>query len=326
MISVGVMCYNQEKYISVTLDNILAQKCSYPFEIVIGDDGSRDNSRKVLLEYQAKYPDIIKVLPEAPNKGILKNFASVLKACSGKYIAFCHCDDYWHDPLKLEKQVGFMEKNPEYEFVHTDVDVFFEGVDKTTHSFNSHYQKYIPSGNVFEDFIAGKFFVFTVTACYTRKALEKYVDFEEFIRAGFGFEDLPTWLTLAKHVKFKYLPDSTSTYRVIPNSQSHPPDVERQFLLLKQQCHMKKYFIKKYGVSKQIEEAYEVQYHQTKFNMAFKLRSAVEANDSFAYLKQKNLVNLKLRLKKLVIDLPLVHSTFKTIQKLYISKTSPAYR
>ena len=110
MISVGVMGYNQESFVREAMDSILAQQCSYPFEIVIGDDASTDNTRAILEEYQQKHPDIIRLLPKAPNKGVLKNYASVIKACTGKYIAFCHCDDYWHDPLKLQKQVDFLKQ------------------------------------------------------------------------------------------------------------------------------------------------------------------------------------------------------------------------
>lgn len=319
------MSYNQEKYLRHTLDCILAQKCNYSFEIVIGDDGSSDNSRAIILEYQQRHPGIIKVLPKAPNKGILKNYADVVKACSGKYIAFCHCDDYWHDPLKLEKQVSFLEKNPEFEFVHTDVNVYVEGINKTINAFNSQHQKYIPDGDVFNDFLAGKFFIFTVTACYTRKAIEKYVNYDEFIKEGFMYEDLPTWLSLAKHVKFKYLPDSTSTYRVVENSHSHPEDVKRHFVLLRAQCKMKKYFIKKYRVSKEVEAEYDVLYHQTKFNMAYKWRSYTEAIDSFVFLKEKGMANTKLRLKKIFLRYSFIYSTLKKIKSLYVSKTSPSY-
>ena len=68
MISVGVMGYNQEQYVRQTMDCILAQQCSYPFEIVVGDDASTDNTRAILEEYRQKHPDIIRLLPKAPTR------------------------------------------------------------------------------------------------------------------------------------------------------------------------------------------------------------------------------------------------------------------
>lgn len=324
-ISVGVMSYNQEKYIRHTLDCLLAQQCEYSFEIIIGDDGSKDNSRAIILDYQQKHPDIIKVMPEAPNKGILRNYTDIVRACSGKYIAFCHCDDYWHDPLKLQKQVSFLEKNPEYEFVHTDANVYLENTDKTIFSFNTINQKDIPDGEVFESFFTSKFFIFTCSACYTRSAIEKYVNFDEFIQADFMYEDLPTWIELSRHIKFKYLNDAMITYRVVEDSHSHPKHKERKFVLMKGHYHMKKHFIRKYGLDKKIEQDFDIQHHSNKFNVAFNLNNYEQAEDSFNFLKQHNQAGIRLRLKKMILDTPVLYRSIKNFKTL-IPFSNPATR
>jgi glycosyltransferase involved in cell wall biosynthesis len=316
LISVGVMSYNQERYIRHTLDCILAQQCSYPFEIVIGDDGSKDNSRRIIGEYQQKYPGMIKLLPEAPNKGILRNYADIVKACSGKYITFCHCDDFWHDPLKLEKQVGFLEQNPEYEFVHTDANVYIENLDRTIPAFNSLHQKYIPDGDVFESFFTNKFFIFTVSTCYTKAVIDKYVDFDEFERADFMYEDLPTWIELSRHVKFKYMNDPMVTYRVVEDSHSHPKQRERKFVLLQAHYKMKEFFIRKYNIDEKIQIEFGLQFHRNKFNIAYNLNNHMQAEDSFNYLKKHGQVNLKTRAKKMVLDIPVLYKSLKSIKNL----------
>lgn len=325
MISVGVMGYNQEKYVRQTMDSILAQQCSYPFEIVIGDDDSADNTRAILEEYQKKYPEIIRLLPKAPNKGVLKNYADVVKACTGKYIAFCHCDDYWHDPLKLQKQVDFLENNPGYGLVHTDADFYLEKSNSTLYSYHGKVHPDMPDGDVFEALLQGQFSITTPTALYSKAAMDKYVDFNEFEKAGFLYEDLPTWLELSKHVKFKYLKDSTSTYRVIEDSHSHPKNGDRKLFLLQGHYNMKKHFIKKYNVAASVERKFEIQYNLVKFNLAYKWQKYPEAAQSLNFLKEEKLVTLKMRLKMLFIQLPFFHKTLRSIKKTYIPKTSVSH-
>jgi len=322
VISVGVMGYNQEKYVRQTMDCILAQNCSYSFEIVIGDDASTDNTRLILEEYQQKHPDIIRLLPKAANKGVLRNYAAVVKACTGKYIAFCHCDDYWHDPLKLQKQVDFLENNPGYGLVHTDADFFLENTGSTLASYHGKVHPNMPEGDVFYALLQGKFSIVTPTALYTKKAMDQFVDFNEFEKAGFLYEDLPTWLELSKHVKFKFLADSTSTYRVIENSHSHPQNGDRKLFLLQGHYDMKKHFIKKYHVASDIEREFEIQYNGVKFQLAYKWGKYHEGLEAFNFLKSEKSVTAKMRLKMLFLQLPFLRRTLKNIKRVYLSKTS----
>jgi len=322
MISVGVMGYNQEKYVRQTMDSILSQQCSYPFEIVVGDDASSDNTRKILEEYQQKHPDIIRILPKAPNKGVLRNYADVVKACTGKYIAFCHCDDYWHDPLKLQKQVDLLEANPGYGLVHTDADFYLENSQTTISCYHAKTHPGMPEGDVFEALLTSQFSITTPTALYTKAAMDTYVDFEEFERAGFLYEDLPTWLELSKHVKVKFLKDSTSTYRVIDNSHSHPNDGDRKLYLLQGHYNMKTYFIRKYNVSADVVRKFEIKFNKQKFTLAYKWNKYPEAAQAYAILKKEGQVTLKMRLKLVFLQVPFFHKTVKNIKRMYLPKTS----
>jgi glycosyltransferase involved in cell wall biosynthesis len=320
LVSIGVMAYNQEKYARQTMECILAQQCNFTFEIVIGDDASTDGTRRILEEFQRQYPHIIKLLPKGPNKGILRNFRAVIEACSGKYISFCHCDDFWHNPLKLEKQVNFLQKNPDYGFVHTDADVFFQNKHKTVPSFHASEGKPIPEGDVFNELLTGKFFIFTGSACYPKEVIDKYVSFDEFEKADFMYEDLPTWLELAKNVKFKYLPDSTMTYRVIENSHSNPTQLARKYVLMDAHHKMKAHFIKKYKLGEKTELEFELQYHLMRFNVAYNQNNYKEANKSFQYLKNHNQADMKMKLKNTLLRFPVVQTSLKKISKLYSRK------
>lgn len=114
MVSVFVMVYNHDKYLKECLDGILMQRCNFNFNIIVGEDCSTDDSRKILLDYQTKYPGKFKILLHEKNIGAVKNQMAVFENCKGKYIALCEGDDYWTDPLKLQKQVDFLEANGDY--------------------------------------------------------------------------------------------------------------------------------------------------------------------------------------------------------------------
>lgn len=112
VLSVLMITYNHESYLSQALDMILTQKTDFLFEVVIGEDCSTDNTRQVALDYQRRFPDKIRVLYSPNNVGSSRNFARTLEACRGKYVAICEGDDYWTDEYKLAKQVAWLEKHP----------------------------------------------------------------------------------------------------------------------------------------------------------------------------------------------------------------------
>jgi glycosyltransferase involved in cell wall biosynthesis len=114
LVSIMVITYNQEQFISDAIESFIEQKCKFPFEIVIGDDCSADNTQNIIREYSSKYPTLIKPILNPVNLGPLPNAINVLEHCTGKYIALCEGDDFWIDPLKLQKQVDFLEQNNEY--------------------------------------------------------------------------------------------------------------------------------------------------------------------------------------------------------------------
>ena len=122
VVSVCVQTYNQKDFIKPCLDGILMQQTSFPFEIILGEDESTDGTRELCQDYAKKHPDKIRLFLRE-RKDVIKingnptgrfNFIENLKACTGKYIAMCEGDDYWTDPLKLQKQVDFLEANSEY--------------------------------------------------------------------------------------------------------------------------------------------------------------------------------------------------------------------
>ena len=106
-----MLAYNHGEFISEAIESVLMQQTSYSYKIIIAEDCSTDNTRNIILEYQAKYADRFKVILQEVNVGAQKNNIVLLSNLEGKYVAALEGDDYWTDPFKLQKQINFLEKN-----------------------------------------------------------------------------------------------------------------------------------------------------------------------------------------------------------------------
>ena len=134
LVSICCITYNHAQFIRKCLDGFLMQQTDFPIEILIHDDCSTDGTTDIIREYEAKYPELIFPIYEEFNqyqngKAAEIDFYNYLRA-RGKYIAYCEGDDYWIDPLKLQKQVDFMEANPEYSVCFHDYVVYDTSNDK----------------------------------------------------------------------------------------------------------------------------------------------------------------------------------------------------
>lgn len=117
LVSVLMPTYNHEKCIGQALESILFQRRNFDLEVLIGDDSSQDRTVEIVSEYYKKRPDILKPIFRSENIGFKNNYIDLFFRCKGKYIAVLSGDDYWIDPYKLQKQVDFLEENPDYVLV-----------------------------------------------------------------------------------------------------------------------------------------------------------------------------------------------------------------
>lgn len=118
-ISVCMPTYNQEGYIAQAIEGVLMQKgCDY--ELIIADDGSTDGTAAICRDYQHRHPDIIKIISQTSNKGVVLNTKDCLEAAEGQYIAICEGDDWWIDECKLTRQAAILDTEPDVSMVHTN--------------------------------------------------------------------------------------------------------------------------------------------------------------------------------------------------------------
>lgn len=113
LVSVCLITYNQAKFIREAIESVLMQQTSFDFEVILADDYSSDGTREIVQEYARKDSRVKPILRDK-NVGPGINFLEMLAAGKGKYIAYLEGDDYWTDPLRLQKQADFLEHNPDY--------------------------------------------------------------------------------------------------------------------------------------------------------------------------------------------------------------------
>ena len=226
LVAIKCAVYNHEPYLRDCLEGFVMQQTNFPFVAIVHDDASTDGSAAIIREYEEKYPDIIKPIYEAENQyskrdgsvGRIMNAA--IDATGAKYIATCEGDDYWTDPLKLQKQVDILEKDESLMMCCTNCSV----VDK--HSVELHAVR----GGVVKDDIEGRynlrdFFrdnhqyptLSVVYRCtHTQEVRQKYA---HTINAFLG--DWTLWICLLIYGDMYFLNEVTCAYRINPTSLTH---------------------------------------------------------------------------------------------------------
>lgn len=185
LVAIHCLVYNHEPYLRDCLEGFVMQQTNFPFVAVIHDDASTDASAAIIREYEEKFPNIIKPIYEnenlyKKNKHRLRQIMNeAINITGAKYIAMCEGDDYWTDPLKLQKQVDFLEANPDYVICshkfkkHYMIDGHIENID-----YSSIFSKKSEDGyTFFLEQIYEKFYLQTLCVLYRRSALneERYL-------------------------------------------------------------------------------------------------------------------------------------------------------
>lgn len=208
-IQVSIVCnaYNHERYIRDAMAGFVMQKTNFPFEILVHDDASTDRTADIIREYEKKYPEIVKPIYETENQ-YSKHDGSLVRIqygrVKGRYIAMCEGDDYWTDPLKLQKQYDALEKNPDVDICATGAHSEIGGVVQDAVFPASENTLYAP-GEVIRK---GGGFVATCSLMYRRSVRETQIPF-------FRLMNLDYTLQIAGSLRggMLYLGDCTCVYR-----------------------------------------------------------------------------------------------------------------
>ncbi len=213
-VSISVITYNHARFVRQALDGILMQEVNFPYEVIVGDDVSPDNTREILQEYAARFPDRIRlILHEQKGAGIpgKLNFVSTIHAARGEYVAMLDGDDYWTDPLKLQRQVDFLDSHPDFSLCFHNSRLVFEGVEGFDRNYNPEITEVSYTA---KDLILRDWFIHSGSMMYRRNLFPEV--FPEFYDLPSG--DIPIGIFLASKGNVRYLPQVMSVYR--KNAQS----------------------------------------------------------------------------------------------------------
>lgn len=263
MVSIRCITYNHEPYIRQCLEGIVIQKTDFRFEAVVHDDASTDGTAAIVREYAEKYPDIIKPILETENQ-FSKHDGSLDRImednCRGKYIALCEGDDYWTDPLKLQKQVDFLETHPEYGMVYTAYRQQNDVTGKIHDVLTSPDIKH--DGSFKWKLLEQKVMVGTCTAMIEAQLLKKIRSIKDDFQ-GYMMGDTQIWFNAARLSRVGYIPDVTGVYRKQPTGATSNFNAERRSIFLRNCLDMFMHLANKYGAPKNTRDSILKTYSNT---------------------------------------------------------------
>ena len=245
LVSVCVTTYNHEPYLADALDAILAQRCDFGVEIILGEDCSSDNTLAICRAYAEKYPEKITLIASTENVGWRTNYRRCVEAARGKYIAFCDGDDYWSDENRLAEQVALMEQRPSVGLCYTLAerrDCKGELVGRFP----------IGEGHTSLDELLHDWCVENCTTLAQRDLVLAYYTTERpENRTEWLTEDLPMWLFVAAHSEVVYIDRVTAVHRVFPDSVSHSTSLAKRLAFCDSSSNIKLWFDECYNNARQ---------------------------------------------------------------------------
>jgi len=228
VVSVNMITYNHEPYIRQAIEGVMMQKTDFEFELVIGEDCSTDKTREICFEYQKQYPDKIRVLWSHENITVKHphpaglNSTRVTARCRGEFIAYCEGDDYWIDPLKLQKQVMAMRLRPGVALCFTGGEIYWEMDDRWGSWDDSGYvpgfigrnqmMVYQIFGMDIRRWASDSMHLLTSTAFVRRDAMSRLASCEEIFAYRLSLGDKQMFIGTSSFNGAIFLSDKTSVY------------------------------------------------------------------------------------------------------------------
>lgn len=251
LVCVRIMAYNHESFIRECIEGILIQKTNFPVRVLIHDDASTDNTANIIREYENQHPHLLKVIYQKVNTYSKpdkfqrrKKIAEILD--QSVYTALCEGDDYWTDPLKLQKQVDFLEENKEYGVIHGDCNNYFQETNTWEFNINknlSNKTEIRDKEELFFRLLDADYKIRTATVLYRRELHKKRLPNKQTFLMG----DTPLWLDFSQMTKFKYIDEVLAVYRILPESASQSKSMLKLYTFRLSMAEMRIYYCEKYN-------------------------------------------------------------------------------
>lgn len=201
--SIVTTTHNQEAYVRQAFDSFVAQQTDFPVEVVVADDASTDATTMIIGEYVERYPQLFRPIFRPENLGLNANLVGALSVARGQYVALCEGDDFWTDPLKLSKQVAFLDQHPDTAVCFHPVRVMWDDGRADDSKFPPIYLR----GNLSLEALLLMNFIQTNSVMYRR--LQRYDDIPRDIMPL----DWYLHVLHAAHGDIAMLPETMAVYR-----------------------------------------------------------------------------------------------------------------
>ena len=220
---VSIICtnYNKGDWVREAMDSFLNQKTNFDFEIIIIDDASTDHSYEIIQEYQKKFPEKVRTFRNEVNLGITRTWKKVCQEAKGQYIARCDSDDFWTDPLKLQKQVDLLDASTDSLWSNTEFDMV--DLDGNLIQKDAFANKALPLIDSYEEMLVMKGMTMASTWLVDTALMQ---DVSAQISDTATDDTFELQLELFKRTKISFLSDSTTVYRMNLGSDSKPMTLE----------------------------------------------------------------------------------------------------
>lgn len=220
---VSIICtnYNKGDWVREAMDSFLNQKTNFDFEIIIIDDASTDHSYELIQEYQNKFPEKVRTFRNEVNLGITRTWKKVCQEAKGQYIARCDSDDFWTDPLKLQKQVDLLDASTDSLWSNTEFDMV--DLDGNLIQKDAFANKALPLIDSYEEMLVMKGMTMASTWLVDTTLMQ---DVSAQISDTAADDTFELQLELFKRTKISFLSDSTTVYRMNLGSDSKPMTLE----------------------------------------------------------------------------------------------------
>ncbi len=220
---VSIICtnYNKGDWVREAMDSFLNQKTNFDFEIIIIDDASTDHSYEIIQEYQNKFPEKVRTFRNEVNLGITRTWKKVCQEAKGQYIARCDSDDFWTDPLKLQKQVDLLDASTDSLWSNTEFDMV--DLDGNLIQKDAFANKALPLIDSYEEMLVMKGMTMASTWLVDTALMQ---DVSAQISDTAADDTFELQLELFKRTKISFLSDSTTVYRMNLGSDSKPMTLE----------------------------------------------------------------------------------------------------
>lgn len=238
-----MITYGHEKFIAEAIKGVLMQECDFEVELIVVNDCSPDHTDRVVQNILESHPKAswVRYINHKENLGMMSNFMFALQQCNGVYVAMCEGDDYWITKDKLQKQVDILESNKDIGLVYTGVTHFNQNLGKFIEippRFVTSRKEVIPS------LLKSKYIEFPTTM-FRKTVLDEVLNIIkiEFKNAVIG--DTRILLETAYQSEIYFLNEVTTIYRILDGSASHPTEVKKYILAIKDSYLCRKEFVER---------------------------------------------------------------------------------